>query len=356
MDLHISRARRRTFLRYLGLGAGASLIAACAPAPSSTTPTASSGAPATTAPAAASGSAVIPVKIAHVAPTEHPLHAASTTIADLLNKNSNGRFQAEVLPNGQLGGEKDILEAIARGDVHATGASTIIAAYAPRVQILDLPFLFKDMDHVVRVLDGPVGQTLRQDLEGKGFHTVGQYPLLPRIVASKRQIGKLDDFKGMKLRAPEIDVYIAAIKAMGATPVTIPYTEIYTSVQTGVVEGLEADPISIFSSKFHEVAPFGTKTNHIIQTHTLVFGGAWYQALPADLKSVVDDAGKQGAAAGIKYSKDNGQKALDGLQAQNFKLSDIDVAPLRSAVGSLYDDYGKKLDAADLIKKAQDTP
>lgn len=354
MDLRTSSTTRRAFLRFLGVGAGASLMAACAPStPPATQPSASG---ATAAPAAASSKEVIPVKIAHVAPTEHPLHAASTTVADLLNQKSNGRFQAEVLPNGQLGGEKDILEAIVRGDVQATGASTIIASYAPRVQILDLPFLFKDMDHVVRVLDGPVGQTLRQDLEGKGFHTVGQYPLLPRIVASKRQISQLDDFKGMKLRAPEIDVYIAAIKAMGATPVTIPYTEIYTSVQTGVVEGLEADPISIFSSKFHEVAQFGTRTNHIIQTHTFVFGGPWYQALPADLKALVDDAGKQGAAAGIKYSKDNGQKALDGLAAAGFKLSDIDVAPLRAAVAGLYDDYGKKLDAADLIKKAQDTP
>lgn len=336
-------------------------LAACtgtqtSPSAEESAPGAAEGSDAVASPSEGTSFESMEITVAHNGPSEETAqHAAATAFSDALSEGSDGQITTQIFLGDQLGGEQDIVEALQRGDVNCASISTVLASVVPKLQVLDLPYLYDDLEHHNRVVNGPVGDLLKQEIDAQGLKALGFYGQPPRMAITTESVTSLDGFSGLKIRAPQIDAYIAAIEALGATPVVIPFPEVYTSLQTGVVEGAELDPIILLSSKLYEVAPFVAVTNHILTTQTLFCNGGWFDGLETDVQSLIESAGVGGAEAGYEYSRDNGQAAIEELETLGVTFAEMDLAAVVERVEPVYAEFGERLEAADLIDEIRAT-
>jgi tripartite ATP-independent transporter DctP family solute receptor len=180
-------------------------------------------------------------KLAHVAVPEadNSYHATALKFKELVEKGTQDRIKIQIFPQRQLGNDREILEGIQNGLIDVS-ASTLgpVSAFAPKVGMLELPFLFSGTKHLDAVLDGPIGRTLLDTMEKAGFKGLSYFDDgINNITNSKRPIHSASDFKGLQMRAIEAPIRIATVKALGANPVPIAYSELYTALQTGVAHG-----------------------------------------------------------------------------------------------------------------------
>ena len=232
---------------------------------------------------------------------------------------SNGRIDVQVFGAGTLGGERDIVEGVKNGFISAGFVSSVIANFYPNSMVTDVPYLFTSEAVADRVMDGPYGQKLSEDLlAGTGMHNLcfGEVGFR-HFTSGKVAIHSPKDLAGMKIRVQETPLYVTEMKALGAQPTPIAFPETYTALQTGVVDGQENPIPTIIFAKFYEVQKHIILDGHNYGVDWFVMGDKFYKSLPPDLLKVVQDAGKLAcaeerrvnrvfAADGIKILKDKG--------------------------------------------------
>lgn len=234
-------------------------------------------------------------------------------IEDLVRRSSQGtggQLEIQFFPDAQLGNERDLFEGLRLGTVQiAVGATGVLAGFAPEVQLLDLPFLYKDTAHIYKVSD-TVGWDLVKGLPSKGirviaFYDAGQRQLFNRV----RPIHTPDDVKGMKIRSLESPIHIAMWRATGALPTPMPFGEVYTSLQQGVLDGADGSMTGFYTSKWHEVVKFGSMTRHILQMAVVAVSEKWWSQLPDNVRAVVREAALK--------SQDANRQAMTAEDAKN---------------------------------------
>jgi tripartite ATP-independent transporter DctP family solute receptor len=207
---------------------------------------------------------------------------------------SNGRIDVQVFGAGTLGGERDFVEGVKNGFIQAGLASGVMANFYPNAMVTDIPYLFPSEAVADRVMDGPYGQKLSADfLASTGmrnlcFGEVG----FRHFTSGKTPIHSPKDLVGMKIRVQETPLYITEMKALGAQPTPIAFTEVYTAMQTGVVDGHENVIPSIIFAKLYEVQRNVTLDGHNYGVDWFVMNDKFFKSLPPDLQKVVQDAGK----------------------------------------------------------------
>ena len=246
---------------------------------------------------------VFELKLAHADSTDISVsrkHAQAVAFADLVNTRSGGRIAVKVFGGGALGAEREYVEAIKVGTVEAGIASGVIANFFPSAMVTDIPFLFPSGEIAWKVLDGPFGDRLRAAfLKETGmrcltFAEVG----FRNFTNNTRPIRTPADMKGLKIRVQETPLYITLIKALGASPTPIAFTELYTSLQTKVVDGEENPIPTILMSKFAEVQKYLTLDGHNYGVDYFVINEKFYQGLPPDLQYIVLSSARISAAVG----------------------------------------------------------
>jgi tripartite ATP-independent transporter DctP family solute receptor len=246
---------------------------------------------------------VFEMKLAHADSTDISVsrkHAQAVAFADLVNTRSGGRISVKVYGGGALGAEREYVEAIKAGTVEAGIASGVIANFFPSAMVTDIPFLFPSGEIAWKVMDGPFGDRLRAAfLKETGmrcltFAEVG----FRNFTNNVRPIRTPADMKGLKIRVQETPLYITLIKALGASPTPIAFTELYTSLQTKVVDGEENPIPTILMSKFAEVQKYLTLDGHNYGVDYFVINEKFYQSLPPDLQYVVLSCARISAAVG----------------------------------------------------------
>ena len=232
---------------------------------------------------------------------------------------SNGRIDVQVFGAGALGGERDLVEGVKNGFIQAGLASGVMANFYPNAMVTDIPYLFTSEAVADRVMDGPYGQKLSDDfLAGTGmrnlcFGEVG----FRQFTSGKVAIHSPKDLVGMKIRVQETPLYITEMKALGAQPTPIAFPELYTALQTGVVDGQENPIPTIIFAKLYEVQKNVTLDGHNYGVDWFVMGDKYFKSLPPDLQNVVQSAAKLAcseerrvnrvfASDGIKTLKDKG--------------------------------------------------
>ena len=300
-------------------------------------------------PRLASAQAKIACRIAHSEAIGSPITVAFDKFTAVLREKSGGRIDAQHFPAGQLGNYTQLIEQSRIGTIQITaGGPDTEEAVAPEIAVAaGAPgFMFKDEAHADRVLQGAIGQEISAIARKKtGVEFVAYGEVGFRHLLSKRPVARLEDLKGLKIRTPELRLWVDFWKKLGANPTPLPYSEQYSALSTGVIDGLEADYFSIAGFKWHEQAKNLTLTGHWFLPKAVRINGAWLDGLPADLQKVVRDSAREIFAEQRTINRAKANEALAGLEKSGtvvHRLSDAEKQRWMAATSSLFDEFGAK--------------
>ncbi|MBD9374613.1 TRAP transporter substrate-binding protein [Rhizobium sp. ARZ01] len=207
-----------------------------------------------------------------------------------------GRFRFNVVTNGALGGEKEVAEGARLGSVQASLATvSALSGWVPEVQILDLPFLYRDAAHVRRVVEGPVGEDIRRRLAEENFVVGGFIDYGARHLLTKEPVTRPMQLRGRKIRVIQSPLHTTLWSAYGAAPVGIPITETYNALSTGVADAMDLTKSAYAGFKLYEVVPFLTETGHIRASGVVYFAASLWNRLNEEERAVLGEAAAEGA-------------------------------------------------------------
>lgn len=258
-------------------------------------------------------------KIAHSEAIGAPITNAFEKWAGVLNEKSGGRIEAQHFPASQLGGLAQLLEASRIGTIQVTAAGPDSEEkIAPEIAAFGgAPgFIFADEAHVDRVLQGELGERVSQIARAKtGVEFIAYGEVGFRHLLTKAPVTDLASLSGVKLRVPEVSIWVDFWKMLGANPTPLPYSEQYSALSTGVIDGLDSDYFSVLGFKWHEQATNVTPTYHWFLPKAVRMNAAWLDGLPADLQDLVRTSAKEAFAEQRTINRAGADKALEDLKA-----------------------------------------
>ena len=268
--------------------------------------------------------------------------------------------EVKVFPASALGQTREVIEAMRLGSGAAgtTGGPAEYASFVKRLGVLGLPFIWKSYGHAIAVLDGPVGKELDQDMEKAGFKTLAWATSwgYRNVITAKKEVKSAADLKGLKIRTIPTKVFVAAINSMGANATPMNFGEIYTSLQSGVLDGLEHTAATVISFKFNEVACCIALTRHLMDPTFLVFSlSEWKKLSPAEQAALQKAATEAGKVVRDMAPQREGE-ALAQVKKLGMKVNEIDLAPLQKAALTAQDELAKEFDAVKLLEQIRKTP
>lgn len=280
------------------------------------------------------------LKVAHIESITSSTHKTWEKFAQLVSAKTNGSVTVQVFPASQLGGLRDIYEGLRLGSIDFTSSgSDYTASLAPIMVIPSMYYVWRSRDHAYKVLDGAVGEELNQGLMKVGIRILAWGDLGWRSTFNKvRAINKPDDLKGIKLRVPEAKLHLLPMRAFGASPVTIPYGEVYTSMQTNVVDGAEGTPTAVIQQKFNEVSKFYSLTEHLLLAIHAVVSEQTFQRLSADQQKAVASAAKEAFTEQRNTSNTDNAEALDKIKASGVAINQVDKEAFRKLALGTWDE------------------
>jgi C4-dicarboxylate-binding protein DctP len=249
------------------------------------------------------------IKFSHVVAMDTPKGKAAERFKELAEKATKGRVKVELYPNSTLYKDKEELEALQLGAVQMLAPS--LAKFGPLgvkdFEVFDLPYIFPSKDVLYRVTEGSIGRDLMKKLESKGIVGLGFWDNGFKVMSANKPIHLPSDLKGQKLRIQSSKVLDAQMRALGANPQVLAFSEVYQALQTGVVDGTENPPSNLYTQKMHEVQKNVTLTNHGYLGYAVIVNKKFWDGLPADIRSELDGAMK----AATKYANAIAQQEND---------------------------------------------
>ena len=322
---------KKAFASLTGILLAAALIG-CA----STAPAAGS------APAASAGDSGLPtyeVLIGTHLPKESIVVQGFIRMADAMNEKTGGRFTYTLSDAGQLGSQRDILEACNLGSVQfCVGEADLLNSYAPVYGAFALPFMFDSAEHYKACADGAVGQKLISALEAATDLTVvGNMSNGFRSVYLQKPVNSIADLKGVKIRTPESSVYVDTFSALGANPTAVPASEMYSAIQTGVVDGMENVNETIVQYKIYEVVSNCSLTKHIHNDQLIVANKSFVNSMTEEDRALLLECGKEAADWVTEQASSKDAEYRTELEAAGIVYNELDLAEFREAVKAVYD-------------------
>ena len=294
------------------------------------------------------------LKLAHNGPEQHPFQNGAERFKQVIEEETDGALTVQIFPGEQLGSEEDTSQMIKQGTI-ACAVESACGALAPFVSSADLfnlPFLFRDVPHFYRVLDGPVGDFIARDVEENldavflGWWFSG----IRNEWNAKRPVMTPEDLKGLKIRVMGRPVLIDTFNALGAQATPMSWGEVYTSLQQGVIDGAETDHVDLLVEKFYEVTKHVSLTGHLYLAAGLICSKKVYDKLPANYKIALLKAGQ----ASVQTQRDAMEimtgDALGELKKKGLKFYSVDVAPFQAKVGAVYRKNAEKVGGMNVIE------
>jgi len=277
--------------------------------------------------------------------------------ADEVEKLTKGQVKVQVFHSGSLSSnEAELFQMAQSGAVDlAIGATTYILGWTPRAKVFDLPYLFEGAPHFKKVVQGKVGEVIAKEVEDDGVYLITYIlPGVRSIFSTKRSIEKIEDAKGMKIRSMQSPVYIDMFKNMGMLPTALPASELYTSLQTGVVDAGENDAASVVSWGWVDVIKFYSLNEHSISCNVMIVNKKKMDSLPADVQKAIREAGKKAENYQLDYIQKALAENLEKIKAKGVKVNVItDRKPFQDAVKDIIAKYEPEI-GKDLIQAVRD--
>ena len=308
--------------------------------------------------AAAAQDCEITLRSSDTHPDGYPTVEGVKAMSAEVKEKSEGRICIEVFPSSQLGEEKDTIEQTQFGVIDMVRASFgTFNDIVPETQLFSLPYLFRSEDHMHKVMDGPIGEELGQAFEGKDLVALAYYDGGARsFYNSQKPIQSIDDLQGMKFRVMQNDVFVDMMSALGANATPMPYGEVYSAIQTGVIDGAENNFPSYDSSGHAEVAKYFTLDQHLMVPELVAMSKTSWDKLSPEDQAILREAARNSATVQRQLWADqeaaSEQKVID---AGAEVVKEIDKQPFIDAMGPVYEKYVTTPEAQDLVKRIQDT-
>ncbi len=289
-------------------------------------------------------------------PDGYPTVAAVVEMGRLLEEKTDGRLCVEVFHSAQLGEEKDTIEQTRFGVIDLNRISMApFNGLIPETAIMSLPYLFRSTEHMHNVLDGEIGQQVLDAFTAHDLVALAYYdPGARSFYNNERPVTSIDDLKGMKFRVIQSDVFVDMVAALGANAVPMPYGEVYSAIETGVIEGAENNWPSYESSGHYEVAKYYTLDEHTMVPEVLVMSKAsWDKLTPEDQEAV-----RAAAAESVPFNREawaaREKESEEKVLAAGVEVvRDIDKAPFVAAMGPVYEKYANTPELKQLVESIQ---
>lgn len=307
------------------------------------------------APSIVRAQAATTIRLAHHVTVQSEQQAAAEDFAAKVADYSRGALAVQILPAAQMGGQREIIESVQLGTLEmGYGESGLYANYAPQFGVIALPYLYRDFAHWERVVDGEVGATLAQALaEQTGIRLVNWMTAGYRdTYLATKPITRPDDFKGVKIRLPEAPVFVRTFSAFGATPTPIPAPEMYSALQTGVVDAMEGSAEVGYTFKIFEVTKHLSKTRHILLDGSFAINAAFFDGLAAAEQEAITRAGAESAATQRSQHFGRERMWLERIAGEGkLAINEPDLAPFAAAVAAVQQELAGSADAAGLLDR-----
>ena len=294
--------------------------------------------------------------LAHADTEENSMFGPTMTeFANKVAELTNGKVIVDVYPNGQLGTHAEEVSGIQDGSIDfAPVASTFVANFCPDVSVFDMPFLFNDLDQVWATLDGDVGKQINETLRANNIEPLTWWGLGFRYVTTseKKPISSLADMKGFRVRIMQSQIFQATFEALGADPVPMDFSELYTALQQGTVDGQENPYTQILSSNFWEVNPIIVKTEHAFSPTVLMMSPAVADKVSAEQLEAIHKAAEECTPDFRKSTADINDKALNTLLNEKgcTLVDSIDKSEFQKAVESVYGQFPQYSEMVEKIR------
>ncbi|EXI62829.1 hypothetical protein MHD_06815 [Mannheimia granulomatis] len=276
-------------------------------------------------------------RFAYEAPRSDTQHIAAKKFNDLLQEKSNNTLKLSLFPDSTLGNAQTAISGVRGGTIDlAMSSSSNFTGLVPKLNVIDIPFIFKDRNHAYAALDGEIGQGLLKSLEEQGLKGLAFWEVGFRAFSnSKHPITKPEDIKGLKIRTNQNPMYIQAFSILGANPVPMPLSELYTALETKAVDAQE-HPIGIFwSAKLYEVQKYFSFTNHGYTPLIVVMNKAKFDALSPEQQKVLVETAQEAGNYQRQLNLENEQKIIDSLKKAGIEFVDnLDTTPFKNAVSA----------------------
>ena len=294
------------------------------------------------------------LKLAHVLDTTHPVHRGMVYMAGKVAEKSGGRIRVDIYPGGQLGQERDLIELLQIGSLAMTKVSTApLEAFVPEMKIFGIPYVFRDDDHRWKVLSGEIGRGLL--LAGEEYFLRGMcyYDAGSRSFYTKdRPVDTPADLEGMKIRVMKSITSVKMVQSLGGSATPIPWGELYTALQQGVVDGAENNPPSFYLSRHYEVCKYYSLDEHTSVPDILLMSTIVWNKLSAREQGWLQEAVDESVVHQRKLWREASAEALEEVQKGGVEIIYPDKAPFRAAVLEMHASY-QGTTIYDLIESIQ---
>lgn len=294
------------------------------------------------------------LKFADIHPAGYPTVVAEKSMGDTLTKETNGELTFQYFPGGVLGSEKEVIEQMQVGAVQLSRVSLgIVGPVVPDVNVFNMPFIFRDQQHMRNVIDGPVGDEILDKITNSEFGLVALAWMDggTRNIYTKKPVRKLEDLKGMKIRVQGNPMFIDMMNAMGGNGIAMDTGEIFSALQTGVIDGAENNPPTLLEHNHFQNAKFYSLTGHLILPEPIVMSKITWEKLTPDQQTLVKKAAKAAQAEERVLWDKKSAASEEKLKAAGVEFITVDKKPFYDATAPVREKYGAKY--ADLIKKIE---
>lgn len=262
------------------------------------------------------------IKVASILADNDPETLGLKKFKELVESRSDGKIVVELYPNAQLGSADTYLDTLRQGTIQMASPGSVMAQLQRLVGAPEMPFLFRDWDHAKAVLtDEKMTDVLTEGMiENLGIRTLGFAPRSFRVISSNKELNNMNDLKGLRIRVPNIPFYIKLAEAIGTSPVALPLTELFSSLEQGVVEAQENPYATIETSKYYEIQDYILETNHIFTTHGWYMNEKFFQSLPQELQQVVINAANEAISYTFDINIEQENNSVQILKDAGIKI------------------------------------
>lgn len=301
--------------------------------------------------------APVEIKFSHVVAENTPKGQMAIKFKELVDERLAGKVEVKVFPNSQLFGDNKVLEAMILGDVQMAAPSlSKFQKYTKKLQVFDLPFLFKDMEAVERFQNGPEGQKLLGSLQKKGLVGLGYLHNGLKQLSASAPLKVPADASGKKFRIMTSDVLQAQFEAVDAVPLKKPFSEVFTLLQTKAIDGQENTWSNIYSKKFFEVQPYITESNHGVLDYLVVTSAEFWMGLDdnlrTEIKAALNEAIAHGNQIAAEKAKADKQAIIESKRSEVVDLTDAERAQWVKAMKPVWKKFEGQI-GADVISAAE---